>query len=325
MNVYFNKSFAEHVRRGNPGTKLSLDIRTNWDSTVFLIPAAYSCKKGLVIDLCTPVSSKIPIKLKKRSTERPASLNFKASVIVNGQELPYCSMYSVVWNPVPPTGKGTSGAFDCCRDPDAENLLEAYGCSRETGWHFIRISFPWQETGKPEIQSLELRLTANPVPHCGARFTTAPGCSEQNVTVRHPVTDCAFDLTIKDFHWETMPENMNRGNSSFEFPSHYGLLTYSISPEPVPGEFRLQDCEDSDSPRGRDKKGSAAYAIGVIGGADGPSFLSLHSGSEDGAKKSSSSVLAFSSLHYKPLESVQWQSIFYIKERENLFIRLIGC
>ena len=54
--VYFDGNFWEPSGKGHAGTEIRLDRQFEWAGHHWIIPAAYSCNKGLVLDfcMCTP-------------------------------------------------------------------------------------------------------------------------------------------------------------------------------------------------------------------------------------------------------------------------------
>ena len=50
--VYFEGNFWGHLGRDLAGTEIRLDQQFDWAGHHWIIPAVYSCGKGLVVDLC---------------------------------------------------------------------------------------------------------------------------------------------------------------------------------------------------------------------------------------------------------------------------------
>ena len=56
--VYFEGNFWGHWGRGRAGTEIRLDQQFDWAGHHWVIPAVYSCGKGLVVDLCMRTEAK---------------------------------------------------------------------------------------------------------------------------------------------------------------------------------------------------------------------------------------------------------------------------
>lgn len=50
--VYFDGNFWEPSGKDRAGTEIRLDKQFEWAGHHWIIPAAYSCNKGLVLDFC---------------------------------------------------------------------------------------------------------------------------------------------------------------------------------------------------------------------------------------------------------------------------------
>ncbi len=82
-------------------------------------------------------------------------------------------------------------------------------------------------------------------------------------------------LTVQEYEQKTMYPSGFGGNP-MEYPSCQTLMNYTLFPEPEPRRLLIRDLSESDQPRaGKIAADSAssdcgAAAIGLIGGADGP-------------------------------------------------------
>ena len=54
--VYFEGNFWGHHSRDHAGKEIRIDKEFDWAGHHWIVPAAYSCGKGLVIDFCMQVS-----------------------------------------------------------------------------------------------------------------------------------------------------------------------------------------------------------------------------------------------------------------------------
>lgn len=56
LNVSFSGNFWGHNSREHAGRKIPVKKRFQWAGRHWLIPAVYSCGKGLVLDFCMEIS-----------------------------------------------------------------------------------------------------------------------------------------------------------------------------------------------------------------------------------------------------------------------------
>ena len=93
------------------------------------------------------------------------------------------------------------------------------------------------------------------------------------------------------------------------------IRKYDISPEIPRDEISVNDRSKPEKPRGiLAPRGKAASAIGIIGGADGPTVI---------VTSSASGRTACSSLYYEPEYEPDWCMVFYNKPKEDIEIELI--
>lgn len=82
----------------------------------------------------------------------------------------------------------------------------------------------------------------------------------------------------------------------------------------------IADCDDGDRPRqapGQPAAASSAMVVGIIGGADGPTAI-LYDQQKQGKLHA-----ACSSLHFEPVEQVEWRIVFHEQKIECTDIDLI--
>ena len=105
-----------------------------------------------------------------------------------------------------------------------------------------------------------------------------------------------------------------------EYPNHMLAMSYSLKPDITGRGFLIQDCNHGDNPRqkrnGTAEDSALAAAIGIIGGADGPTavFVGSHTPKLH---------TACSSLHFEPVEKVEWRAVFSEKLMEDMDVCLI--
>ena len=116
----------------------------------------------------------------------------------------------------------------------------------------------------------------------------------------------------------------------WEYPTHLAAMTYAVSPEISRRELQIRDCrgdrprrilpretEDRFLPEAKNDVCvmAGASAIGIIGGADGPTAIFMAGKGEPRC--------TFSSLYFEPGKPVEWRMRFYEKRVEDLEVRLL--
>lgn len=92
-------------------------------------------------------------------------------------------------------------------------------------------------------------------------------------------------------------------------------MNYDISPKIPRDEISVNDRSEPEKPRGiLAPRGKAASAIGIIGGADGPTVIT---------SEYESGHTACSSMHFEPEYEPDWCMTFYDKPREDIEVELI--
>lgn len=326
--VTFYGDFGGNCGVGRAGKELEIHREFEWAGRHWIIPAAYLCGKGLVMDLCMRVEpSDIRVFMKKwdldsenvshqslseeqqmqMNLDNPLSLDFNSVLELNGKELR------------PNHGLGI--AYDPCLlseiDRDAKYVIDHYGLNPNFGWMIWRSCYPWATKRKPVIQTLAVTMIQEKVPRPGPRFQ-----------VFHPGDTVAFSyggqehvLTVQEYEAQTM--DMSRmPQEGLEYPEHYMAMSYTVTPELPDGTMTLNDCNSGDRPRqvptapGQRVAVSCAV-IGMVGGAGGRTSILY------GEDKQGKLHAACSSLHFAPVEQVEWQMVFYEKQFENTTVDLI--
>ena len=325
--VYYNGNFWGHGnRREKPGTEIPVNRELIWGHETWRIPSVYACGAGLVVDFCVRIKpEQIQAFLNQwydpeqneeeahkewglTAAENPLNVDIQPYVVLNGKELSGSHMCAVSWNPCLPE--------NCSNDPEAQMVLEHYGCDPTYGWVFLRAAFAWATKRRPVIHSLSLTLKQNPVPFPGLQFTADK--LGQRIDIVHPITGQKHVLTVIDCVQDTFPEQ-HLSDDSYEWPRCYTQMTYTLSPDLSDQEFSLRDCEQGDSPRPKKQKSChGVAAVSVIGGADGPTAIFICGRAE---KRQHT---AYSSMHFEPAASVKWRSTFYEKMRADIHIEIWG-
>lgn len=331
--VYFDGNFWGHQGRDHAGKEIRLNQEFDWAGYHWVIPAAYSCGKGLVLDFCMRVDpEKIRDFLKKWNLdwendscehftreqqlqmewENPLCFDYKSSLQLNGKRLEMDHGCSTGFNPCLPDG--------ITNELEAKWAIDHYGLDSAYGWVIYRNAFPWATDRRPEIKTLSLTMEQQPGQVPGPHFKVhAPGDS---FTFAHPISGETHTLTVEEIEQETLPRN-SFGADRWVYPTHYTAMCYTLVPEPAE-DLTILDCDAGDRPLeiGREDGISLAASndcfVGIIGGADGPTAL-VFGGSARGKPHT-----ACSALHFDPvLDDVEWRIVFHVKQFGKVSISLM--
>ena len=322
--VYFDGNFWEPSGKGHAGTELRLNKQFEWAGHHWIIPAAYSCNKGLVLDfcMCTPAED-IREFMKKwdLSPENDSCLNFTQEqqlqidldnplcldiipcLKLNGKTMQASHSCSVVFNP--------------CLSDETNNELEAkwavkhYELDISYGWMIFRAAFLWPGKRRPEIKSFSLTMEQQPFRIPGPHFKIhAPG---DQFAFSHPISEIEYILTVQKLEQQTLSQNCV-GSDLWFYPTHFTTMSYTLSPEPD-NDISIHDCADSDKPLEvvpatdsfTPEMQNDIACIDIIGGADEPTVI-LYSDSNQ-----ANLHVACSALHFKPVsDDTEWRIEFNI-------------
>ncbi len=325
--VYFGGGFWGSTGDGSrPGKEIPVNKAFQWADRSWLVPAVYACGQGLVVDFCMRIEPWLIEAFMEKwnlydeeaararltreeemelERENPLDFDFRAQVWVNGRRLQMSRGSGVTYNPcLPPQYE--IGA-------EAAQAVEHYGLDPRFGWMIRRSCFPWATKRRPALKTLSLTLGQEKAAVPGPRFRVkAPG---DRVSFRYPEKGPKYTLTVQEYEAQTLkPGHLGE---TMDIPTQYHVMTYTLTPE-LPGDaLTILDCAQADNPR--PKPGASAThaaSIGIIGGADGPTAI-LFGGS------SAKLHAACSSLHFDPVEDVQWRMVFYEKRYADLAVSLI--
>ena len=332
--VYFDGGFWGHSGKDRAGKELPLEKRFEWAGHSWFIPAAYSCAKGLVLDLCMRagaddirafmdkwditrendrLESFTPEQRMELERENPLCLDFDPRLLLNGRALQASQGCAVTYDPCLPE--------DAVNDPEANYVVGHYGLDAAYGWVIYRYSFPWEYKRRPDIRTLSLTLGQQPVSLPGPHFTAkARGDAFSFV---HPLSRTEYTLTVQELERQTLPQNAFPSNR-LQYPAHFTAMSYTLLPETLE-HIALIDCGEGDhpleiAPADAPFAPTAANAASVciIGGADGPTAISL------GQSSRGSLHTACSSLHFEPVrQDVEWRIVFREKLFEDINVDLI--
>ena len=316
---------------GKPGKEVPIGKHFSWDGEKWYIPSAYICDEGLVLDYCMeadPMEVKAYIdkwdllnedrnrytkeQQEQIQREHPLNANFYGKVTCNWESLRNGHGCGVTWLPV-------SCVPDGIRQNDtAKGILTHYGLDETKGWAFHRWSYPWGNAAGHDLYALSVRMERQRENIAVQHFVT-PAVGE-SIILTHPLTGEVYTLTVHEVEQQELPEHAFR-DSDMEYPKHLLAMSYSLEPDITGRGFMIQDCSEGDKPRRKQASTTEdhsvlATAIGVIGGADGPTavFVGAHTPKLHAA---------CSSLHFKLVEEVEWRAVFSEKLMEDVEVCLM--
>lgn len=333
MEVYFNGNFwGRGGKKEQAGTEIKVQREFAWGAEKGIILSVYQCEEGFVVDCCfhrerelikeyydkwdeKARTGRLTDEERERiEQENPFQMHFRAYAVMNRREVGSDGMCSISWRP---SGIGTE-----IMEEESEELMEHYQCSRDCGWLFIRISFPWIGRSGLAGQNLQLKLEELPIPHTAGCFCTDMSSIGTRITAEHPVSGRPYTIIICGYEQEKIQWDESEVNMGMEFPVYYQVLSYKTEPDYPAEQFYIQDCDASDQPRLKKEENICAdgsRGVSIIGGTDGPMSIFLA-----GKEKHVPCVhQAYSAVHFKQTEKVDWKMVFYEKEREDLWVNVI--
>lgn len=314
--VFYQGSLYGHFGRDRAGKEIEIDKSFLWGGESWLVPSVYVCGKGLVADILKSVSVEdfrafaekfgldeaddpenfSPQRLAKAEAENPLGGGIYVTAKINGRESSMEFSSSDCWNPLSPDGGGS------------EPLLEKYGLDKSFCWQITRVSIPWHGRRPKKISSLSLLLRADRLRVSEVHFKAErPG---DRTEFTNPATGKTHILTVTDIKRQSLAQFPHIGKDE---PKFFTLLRVGISPEISKDALLITDCAEGD----RTHKGALpgnTSAIGIIGGADGPTVI---------ISEYESGHTACSSMHFEPEYEPDWCMTFYDKPREDIEVELI--
>lgn len=331
--VYFDGNFWGHHGRDHAGKEICIEKEFQWAGRQWWIPAVYSCGKGLVVDFCMRVEAQAIRDFIERwnlsvgrdsyekftkdqqmeiEREHPMLLDFRPQLMLNGQSIALSHGCSVSYNPCLPKG--------IVDEWEAQWAVNHYGLDTSQGWVIYRYAFPWYGKRRVEIKSLSLTMEPELVSIPGPHFMVkGPG---EQIWFTHPGNGQEYSLTVEEIEKQTLSRNAF-GSDAWEFPTQYYQMCYRIHPDLEDSALSVVDNVDSDPPKQRPMEEAqpemtpGIAAVGIIGGADGPTSILLDT------KNQGELRIACSALHFTPVDSVEWRIIFHEKQFEEKSVKLI--
>lgn len=314
--VFYQGSLYGHFGRDRAGKEIEINKSFLWGGESWLVPSVYICGKGLVADVIKSVSSEkfntfaekfgldknsdscdfSEEHLVKIEAENPLGGGIYVTAKINGRESSMEFSSSDCWNPLFPDGGGS------------EKLLEKYGLDKSFCWQITRVSIPWRGRKPKKIGSLSLRLRADRLRVSEVHFKAErPG---DRTEFTNPATGKTHILTVTDIERQSLAQFPHIGKDE---PKFFTLLRVDISPEISKDALLITDCAEGDRTHKRALPRKAS-AIGIIGGADGPTVI---------ISEYESGHTACSSMHFEPEYEPDWCMTFYDKPREDIEVELI--
>lgn len=315
--VFYQGSLYGHFGRDRAGKEIAVNKSFTWGGEEWLVPSVYFCGKGLVADMFKKVSIESfrefieKFGLDENSdcdgfsdeqqaeieAENPLNSDIFASIQFGGRKSDMEFSSSDCWNPLFPDSGDA-----------AEALLDRYGLDKSFCWLAVRMSIPWRGRKPKKSDSLTLQLRAEKIPVPGAHFKA--NCPGDKTEFINPVTGKTHILTVMDIKRQSLAQFPHIGKDE---PKFFTLLRVDISPEISKDALLITDCAEGDRTHKRPLPRNTS-AIGIIGGADGPTVI---------ISEYESGHTACSSMHFEPEYEPDWCMTFYDKPREDIEVELI--
>ena len=235
-------------------------------------------------------------------------LDFSSVLWLNGRELRPRHGCGTYYNPcLPPETV----------DYESKLALDHYGLDANFGWAIHRFSYHWATKRPSKLRTLAVSMIQEKVPIPGPHFMVS--CPGDTFTFLY--RGQKHILTVQEYEAQTM-DMSSTAEAGTEYPGHCVAMTYTVTPELPDGIMTLADCDDGDRPRQisctQDQPETSAFAaaIALIGGVDGPIAITI--GQEQGKPRA-----ACSSLHFAPVDNVEWRMIFHETQFEDMTLELI--
>ena len=333
--VYFDGNFWGHSGRDKEGKEITVGKSFEWNGREWLIPAVYLCAKGLVVDFCMKASAEEirafleKWKIDPQSEEErefsqeeqmlidldnPLNVDISPEVVVNGQKLKGSHGCGTFYNPVMAQAMGDESVW----------IADHYQLDKNDGWMLARRSFEWVTSRKPVIKELSVTMRQYPGNIPGPHFVADnPG---DTFTFDCPVTGRQHTLTVVDIRSEEASSEHDF-MPGYEFPSHYRLMSYTVTPEIPDRTVNVFDCVQSDQPRRIESvppespyepQSTHCCVMGIIGGADGPVAITV------GVPEEAKVQAACSAVHFEPVEKVEWRLTFREEPCAEMTVELLG-
>ncbi len=337
MKVFFLGNFWGSHHKERAGKRVELNHSFEWDGYTWLLPAAYVCSRGLVLDFCKQIPRQRIQSIMDRWGEKaknnlfspeeqellefdnPMSELLHCKAMINGRHAEGSRKCAVCWNPLM-NGLEQKGE-------DAGELADEYHCDKEQGWQFIRVAIPWPYKRRPKRIRLTLSLEPYTMPYpCGQHFTFHMEDRGRQLQLCHPINKKECTLYVSGMQAGVVPGDAFHKLGAYEYPRHFAKLGYHYNREISQPEFVIHDCAKSDKPHpipGHDSVASiigGAASVGIIGGSYG--IISTTFIPDQAKENQIIEQYAISSLHFEPVAEVEWRISALVKRGEVLTLEL---
>lgn len=327
--ITFRGTFHSEDREGTAGIPIQVQKAFHWAGIDWVIPEVYACEEGLVVltlGKVDPAEVRKYIQdgpathedIERMDAECPLNIHLRCAAKVNGSVGVFCGGSGMAWMPPMP---GEDNGYQ-----NAKWVLEHYGFDTKFAWIINRDNYRWPDGTRPELNSLEVTVTQRPVSLSATHFKTP--LNGKNVKVQHPLNGKTYTLTIEDIK-QAEADMQNAHSMGLEFPTKYTWMEYRIQPDLGGNQYRIMDCKQSDEPRpmkithaespAEVQINGEAAAIGIIGGADGPTAVFM----SRPTCKASHLRMASSSMRFEHVNEVEWRIVFLEKLHEDITVTLI--
>ncbi len=312
--VYYDGTLWGHRGKDRPGREVPMNRTFAFGPLEGTLPALYLCGKGLVLDLCLSMDGgevqawidklqaiRDPESQKRAAADFPLRLGGHPDISAecNGKPLRRKHGSSTVWYPTPPEGE-KNGAESC-------RAVEHYALDRTRAWVIYRTSLAWPGERRPaNLSGLTITIAPERQEVPGPTFTAEPG---KAVPFTDPSTGDRRTLTVMEAAWEELTIPLPT-EERLERPRRFQAITYTVTPEAEEDIVLVRDGSPGDRPRRKDA------AVGVIGGADGPTALIYV------RRQAPHICSACSSLYFERPESVRWRLVFYRRPWDPVTLKL---
>ena len=291
--------------KGQAGKEIALGKSFFWGEDEWLVPAAYVCKEGMVLDIIkrVPVEKLFSFREKwelspendgsdwkeekfiRARAENPFEGRFSAELTVNGQILQMKRGCALCWDPLYPEGN----------ERENKQVREHYKLDELDGWYIERISFPWKDK-KQTVKSLRLCLREDLLDIPGPEFT--PEKAADAMTFHLPRDPQTYTITARAVEDKTL--------DFFGQTLYTTALAYTITPEPPEGSLTLRDFAEPIRLSTEDS------SIGVIGGVSG--IAAVGRGGD----------VVCSQVRREEKRRVTWTLVFHEKRLEDKTVTLLA-
>lgn len=301
--------------RGRFGREIAVDRRFYWGGK-WLVPSVYLCRRGLVVELFKKIEQdKLQRFMEKYDLdensdeegfgeemrmnierENPLNEDIKVYANINGEELRWAFSSCDCFSPLD---------ADC--DGDIKRAIDYYGLDKDCYWLRTRASLPLKQKCR-RVCALSLTLKARRKSVPGIHFAAEKSGDKVNFTC--PADGKQYTLTVESMEKEQL-NLFGEGGSC----AHFTVMTYTVSPELPKSAMTVVDLSPSESTHGAVPQYDGAAAIGIIGGADGPTVITARSDS-DNLRTACSSVTA-SDGH-----KADWFIKFFTEPKKDIVLKI---